>query len=237
MKFEPPLHEARLVRRYKRFLADLERPDGSLLTVHCPNTGAMHGCLAPGAPAFYSWKDDGRRKYPGTLEQTTAVSGHRVGVHSARANALFAEALGTLDGFRGWQLQQAEARYVYTRSRADFLVLRPTSAGAMQRLWVEVKSVTLLLGDGLGGFPDTVSARATRHMAALTEVVRAGDAALLVWLVQHNGIDRVTPADDFDPAYGAAVRDAVAAGVEVMALRTRQRRDGIQLLGPAPVLL
>lgn len=237
MRFAEPLREARLLRRYKRFLADLALPDGGVLTVHCPNTGSMRGCLETGAPAFYSWREDGKRKYAGTLEQTTGASGHRVGVHSARANALFEEALGRLPAFRHWRRVRAEAQYDAGRSRVDFVIERPTPNGRCATVFVEVKSVTLHLGGGLGAFPDSVSERATRHARALAEVVRGGGAAAFVYCIQHNGIDRVTPAAAIDPAYAQAVRDAARAGVEFIAMRTLQRRDGIRLTGMAPVLL
>lgn len=233
MRFLPPLAAGRLVRRYKRFLADVETPDG-VLTVHCPNTGAMTGCTEPGLEVWFSTSDNPRRKYRHTLEVVCTPAG-RVGINSARANDLVAEALA--DGIIAELGEPAgvrrEARIPGAgRGRFDFLL-----TGEGGACWIEVKSLTLWLGDGLGAFPDAVSERAVRHVEALVERRRAGDRAVLLFCVQHTGVEVATPADDVHPAYGAALRSAAAEGVEVLAYSCGIERDAVVLSGRLPVRL
>ena len=215
MRVSPPLVAGRLVRRYTRFLADVETPDG-VLTVHCPNTGAMTGCTSPGLEVWYSTSDNPRRKYRHTLEVVCTPAG-RVGINSARANDLVAEALAA---GRIAELQDAgevrrEARIPAAGGRFDFLLSAPGAA-----CWVEVKSMTLWLGQGRGAFPDAVSERAVRHVAALLERRRAGERAVLLFCVQHTGIEA-----------------AAAEGVEVLAYGCDIDRGGLALSAPLPVRL
>lgn len=226
-RFEPPLQRATLIRRYKRFLADVRTSDGGTLTLHCPNTGAMTGCADPGSDAWYSASANPRRKYRHTLEIVGDRSGHRIGVNSARANALVAEAVasGMLPHFRRDARIRREVAIPGQRGRLD---LRIDDA------FVEVKSVTLKLPDA-GAFPDAVSVRATRHLDALAGIARAGQRAVLVFCVQHTGIDRVRSADEIDPDYGRALRRALAAGVSVFAVRCRVTPREIAPVGMVPV--
>ena len=211
MRFEPLLRRATLIRRYKRFLADVEIGTGQTLTLHCPNTGAMTGCADPGSAAWYSTSANERRKYPHTLEIVEDRDGHLIGINSARANALVVEALaaGMLPRFPTNARVQREVAVPGQRGRFDLLV---------DDVFVEVKSVTLKLGD-TGAFPDAVSVRATRHLNALAGLACRGRRAALVYCIQHTGIDRVRSADEIDPDYGRALRRAAAQGVHVVALR------------------
>ena len=229
VKFEPPLRRGVLLRRYKRFLADIETADGERTTIHCPNTGAMTGCADPGSAIWYSTSDDPRRKYRHGWELVRSGGGHLVAIHSARANALVAEAVaaGRLPGFASGATTRREVKIPGESGRFDLL-----ADGTL----VEVKAVTLKLPDS-GAFPDAVSARASRHATALAELARTGRHAAIVFCVLHNGIDAVRPADEIDPAFGAALRGAAAAGVRVLALRCRVAAKGIFPAGPLPVYL
>ena len=195
MKLTPPLARGRLLRRYKRFLADVETPRG-LVTMHCPNTGAMSGCSEPGLEVWFSTSDNSARKYPHTLEVVCTPLG-RVGVNSARANAFVAEALvqARIPELAGFPRIGREARIPGQQGRFDFLL-----ESATERCWLEVKSMTLCDAAGRGAFPDAVSARALRHVAALEQRVRQGDRAALLFCVQHTGVVYATAADEVHPA-------------------------------------
>ena len=227
MRFEPPLQRATLIRRYKRFLADVETAAGETLTLHCPNTGAMTGCADPGSAAWYSTSTNARRKYAHTLEIVRDRDGDLIGINSARANALVAEALAArmLPGFPADAIVRREVAIPGQQGRLDLLV---------GDVYVEVKSVTLKLADS-GAFPDAVSARATRHLDTLARLKRNGQRAALVFCVQHSGIDRVRSADELDPDYGLALRRAVADGVQVVALRCRVTPSEIAPVDLVPV--
>ncbi len=218
----PVLQEAQLVRRYKRFLADVYLVDGTAVTAHCPNTGAMTGCAEPGSRVWLSRSDNPKRKYAHTLELVETPRGI-VSVNTNRANRLVAEALthGTIREIGGEDVQiAAEAKIPDGRGRFDFLVTR---AGA--KVWIEVKSVTLLVDDedqsatkrAVGAFPDAVSARALKHVEALADRVQQGDRAMLLFCAQHCGIQRIRTAREIDPTYAEAVTRALQAGVEVVA--------------------
>lgn len=232
MKFDPPLQEARLLRRYKRFLADIELPDGAQITVHCPNTGSMQGCMPAGGRVWYSTSDNPKRKYAHTWEQVESPAGHRIGIHTGRANALVAEALaaGRIPELAAWPERRPEVKV--GDSRVDFVL----SGTGLDDCHLEVKSVTLGMMDGLGLFPDARSERACRHLTALAARARAGSPAALLYCVQHTGIERVAPADSIDPAYGAALRDAMAAGVQVLAWRAQLTATEACLTQALPVL-
>ena len=252
MKFAPSLRHGTLLRRYKRFLADIETADGTRLTVHCPNTGAMTGCAEPGFEVWYSKSSNPKRKYPHTLEVVVSDNG-RVGVNTARANALVKEALEVrrLAPFAGFALERAEAAIPDEAGRFDFLLrsdpeaaVQDASAAAggavgsaveEQVCYVEVKSMTLCDGAGRGSFPDAVSERAIKHVQALRRRVQAGERGVLLFCAQHTGITRATIADEIHPAYGEAVRSAVADGVEVYAFGARIEVDEICIDTELPV--
>jgi sugar fermentation stimulation protein A len=218
MKFTHPLQEARLIKRYKRFLADVQLGDGSTTTLHCPNTGSMLHCAEPGSRVWYSASANIKRKYPLTWEQVEVDGHNRVGINTWRANALVNEALqnDVIPSLRGYGELRSEVVYGNEGSRIDFL-LTDAANRPMQSCYLEVKSVTLGLGNGLGAFPDAVTSRGLKHLRELMAMRASGKRAVLFFCVQHTGIDTVMPADQLDPAYGKALREACRAGVEVMA--------------------
>ncbi len=230
MRFPAPLIPAVLVRRYKRFLADVRLPDGSVLTAHCPNPGAMAGCAEPGFPARLSRSPNPRRKLAHTLE-LVHNGACWIGVNPALANAVVAEALAegripSLAGFGGTRREAAFGR----NSRCDFLL-----SGPRGRLYLEVKSVTLVGRDGLYAFPDAVTARGLKHMRDLAEAVRAGHRAAVLFLIQRgDGGPGFRAAGEIDPAYARGLAEAVRAGVEVLPYQTTVCEDGITLEASVP---
>lgn len=231
MQFEG-LIEGRLLRRYKRFLADVELPGGEQITVHCPNTGAMTGCAEPGNRVWLSTSDSKTRKYPQTWELVQTPTGMAC-VHSARANQVVREAFaaGRIAGFEDFPDIRSEVKYGQG-SRADLLL-----QGASGRVFVEVKSVTLCLDGGQGVFPDAVSERGRKHLEELQAILDANTRAVLFFCVFHQGIDRVSAAGEIDPRYRDALEEAMAAGVEVLAWRATIAPGGIELQQVLPFTL
>ena len=220
MIYRPTLIECRLLRRHKRFLADVELADGVTLRAHCANTGAMAGCSAPGSRAWLWDSGNPKRKYRHTLE-LVASGEHLVCVNTARANQVFAAALRSslLPPLAGYAKLQREPRIPGGKGRFDFLLSDPERGDC----FIELKSLTLGLEAGYGAFPDAVSERALNHVAELQRMLSPGEPrstrrrAVLVFCVLHNGVETATTADDIQPAYGERLRIAMAAGVEVYA--------------------
>lgn len=238
MKFAPQLHEATLVKRYKRFLADVTLPDGSACTLHCPNTGSMLHCAEPGSRVWYSDSGNPARKYPCTWELVEVDQGHKVGINTGRANALVKEALalGSIAQLRGYANCRSEVPYGNERSRIDFLLTDKPDAPD-EDCYVEVKSVTLGLGQGQGAFPDAVTSRGLKHLRELMEMKASGHRAVLLFCVQHEGIHEVRPADAIDSAYGALLREVQGKGVEVIAYRADISELEIRIAKEVPVRL
>jgi len=240
MKFSPVLQPAKLLTRYKRFLADIRLPDGSVVTIHCPNTGSMKNCIVENSPCWYSVSDNPKRKYPFTWEIATTPAGYLAGVNTGRANALVKEAIenGVIEELVGYREIRSEVKYGDENSRIDFLLSAKREAGVgvsdnkndrQADCYVEVKSVTLEMSDGLGLFPDSVSARGAKHLRELMLMVEQGHRAVLVFCVQHTGIERVSPADDIDAIYGQLLREAISTGVEVLVYGATISREEIVL--------
>lgn len=221
MEFDPPLESGTLIRRYKRFLADVTDDGGRAMTIHCPNTGAMTGCAEPGIRIWYSRSTNPKRKYRHTWEIGSNPAGDLIFVHSARANAIVREAVNdaVVESFEGIDGLESEVTIDASdgasgkRSRFDFVFRRDGRMVVM-----EVKSLTLRVADG-GAFPDAVSVRARRHVEELAGLVARGHRAILCFAVLHTGIDRIRPAAEIDPDYASALSRAIDAGVEVLALR------------------
>ncbi|THF66602.1 DNA/RNA nuclease SfsA [Pseudothauera nasutitermitis] len=231
MQFPAPLQPGRLIRRYNRFLADVETP-GGLLTAHCPNTGSMMGCAEPGMQVWLSPAANPARKLAWTWELVEALPGVLVGVHTGRSNALVREAIetGRMAALAGYPRIRGEVKYG-AGSRVDLLL----EADGRPPCYVEVKNVTAAVQGGVGYFPDAVTLRGAKHLRELAGMVAAGRRAVLVFCVQREDVREVRPADHIDPAYGRALRDAMAAGVEVLALGAAVSLDGIELHRVLPV--
>ena len=215
MRFHPPLEEGRLIRRYKRFLADIETAAGELLTIHCPNTGSMFNCMVEGGQVWFSRSNDPKRKLPGTWEIAQTPQGRLACVNTARANPLVEEALhaGVITELNGFTGLKREVPYGQEKSRIDFRLDYPDGAA-----YVEVKSVTLGFdGTSVAAFPDAVTQRGAKHLRELAHLARSGVRAVQLYCVNLSGIDSVRPAEEIDAGYAAALREAKAAGVEVLA--------------------
>jgi sugar fermentation stimulation protein A len=221
--------EGRLLRRYKRFFADVELADGRVVVSHCANPGSMTGCLRERARVWLSESDSPTRRLRFTWELVEAERGHLVCVNTARANQVVAEALPRLPELRGWGDMRREVRYG-ERSRVDFLLRR-----GRRLCYLEVKSVTLDLGRRVAGFPDSVTERGRRHLEELITTRAAGHRAVLLFAVGRTGARSVRPADDIDPRYGEALRRAVRSGVEVLAYATRLSPTGMSVSRRLPV--
>lgn len=223
MRFDPPLVEARVLGRRKRFLADVELADGTLDVAHCANSGRMTACLVPGGRVLLSPSTNPKRKLQWSWEVAFAGADGDVAVlvHTGRPNSIVVEGItaGRVPALDGYGRLRTEVKYD-ENSRCDIVLEEPPPAhAATGRCYVEVKNVTLWTGGRTGAFPDAVSARGRKHLEALTRVVQGGERAVLLYLVSRADIDVVRPADDIDPAYGTALRAAAAAGVEVLAVR------------------
>ena len=228
MEFEFPLVEAKLVRRYKRFLADVVLKGGKQATAHCPNTGSMFGCQEPGSRVWLMRVENSTRKYPLSWEMVEVSSGAVVGINTHRSNHLVAEALGqglisSLDGYESFK---REISLVGKGTRLDFLLQEHPAA---PDCYLEVKNVTAAAEGGWAFFPDAVSTRAARHLEELAALVEQGYRAALVYCVQRADVDEVRPADEIDPAYCRALRLAVMAGVEICAYRADISPNSIRL--------
>ncbi|MCY1705816.1 DNA/RNA nuclease SfsA [Pannonibacter sp. SL95] len=215
MDFMQTLISGRLVRRYKRFLADvILDDDGSEITAHCANPGSMLGLNAPGSRVYLSRSDNPARKLPLSWELIEA-DGVLVGISTAHPNRLVEEAIlaGSVPGLSGYPQLRREVKYG-VNSRIDILLEAPDRP----RCYVEVKNVHLMRQPGLAEFPDSVTARGAKHLRELSDMVREGHRAVMVYLVQRPDCDRLAMASDIDPAYAEALVEARAAGVEVIAI-------------------
>ncbi|MGY9045493.1 hypothetical protein P775_02515 [Puniceibacterium antarcticum] len=214
MRFQTPLIPAVLIRRYKRFLADVRLPDGQDVTAHCPNPGSMMGMAAPGLRVWLEPNDDPKKKLKYGL-RLVEVNGVLISVDTGAANRVLRAALetGKVAGLQGYDRVFPEQKYG-TGSRIDFLL----QGGGRRDTYVEVKSVTLSRHPGLAEFPDSVTARGTKHLGELARMVAQGHRAVLIYLVQRTDCTRVAVAADIDPTYAAAFLTAQAAGVEILCL-------------------
>ena len=231
MRWPEPLIPGRLVRRYKRFLADVALADGGLVTVHCPNPGRMLGLDAPGAPVWLSRSARVSRKLPLTLE-LVEVEGGLVGINTMHPNRLVEEALraGLVPELAGYESIRREVAYD-RGCRVDFLL----QGGGRPDCFVEVKNVHLKRTSG-AEFPDTVTARGVRHLKALSREVAKGARAVMLYVVQRTDCADFRLAADLDPGYALAAGLARDAGVEAWCRACTVTVDEIRLAGPLPVV-
>ena len=232
MRFPSPLVEGRLVRRYKRFLADVALASGETVTVHCANPGSMIGLAEPGMRVFLSRAANPKRKLPWSWELVDA-DGALVGINTAYPNRIVEEAIAAdaIPDLAGYDLLRREVPYG-RNSRIDFLLSGAGRADA----YVEVKNVHLSRTRGLAEFPDSVTARGTKHLAELSDMVAAGHRAAMLYLVHRGDPERFTLARDIDPAYAAAFDRARAAGVEMLAYRCSVTVDEVTVAEKVPIL-
>ena len=226
----PTLVPGTLLRRYKRFLADVRLDDGREVVAHCPNTGSMRAVNVPGCRVWLSPSDNPARKLAWTWELielpqsdgTTAAAS----VHTGRANRIVEEALrgNAVEELAGHAMIRREA--TVEGARLDFRLDDPEHGCT----FVEVKQVTLRESDGHGYFPDAVSLRGRKHLETLAALAAQGHRAVLLFCVAHEGIEDVAPATHLDPAYAATLREVVGLGVEVLARRCEViREDGVPM--------
>jgi len=232
MRWPMPLIPARLVRRYKRFFADVVLDGGNEITVHCPNPGRMLGLDGPGAPVWISKASNPRRTLAFTLELVGA-NGGLVGVNTALPNRLVEEAIaaGRIVELRGYEVVRREVRYD-ERCRIDLLLHRSGHPDC----FVEVKNVHLKRSGG-AEFPDSVTARGAKHLGALARQVAAGARAMVVYVVQRTDCADFRIAGDIDPVYAAGFSAALGAGVEAVCYGCDVSLAGVTLAAPLPILL
>ena len=229
MRFTTPLVPATLLRRYKRFLADVALPSGEIVTAHCANPGSMIGLAAPGAPVWLSRSDNPKRKLAHSWELVEVDLGsgaELVGINTTNPNALAAEALaaGRIPELAGYGSVRREVKYG-RNSRVDFLLEEP----GRPPCYVEIKNVHLMRQRGLAEFPDAVTKRGAKHLVELAGMAAAGARAVMLFLVQIASAEHFALARDIDPTYGAQFDLARQQGVEALARRCRLTRDGVEV--------
>ncbi|MBS0242751.1 MAG: DNA/RNA nuclease SfsA [Proteobacteria bacterium] len=235
MRFSTPLIPGRLVQRYKRFLADVTLDSGEAVTATCPNTGSMMGLVAPGSRVWLSTSDSPTRKYRHTWEMVEADLGqgpHLVGINTNHPNKLVAEVIegGLVKAVTGYPGLRREVKYG-VNSRIDILLECPVKG----LCYVEVKNVHMMRKAGFAEFPDSVTERGAKHLREMSEMVRAGHRAVMVYLIQRADAKSFSFAADVDPLYVEAFKAAAAAGVEAVALRCRVSPEEIAVEKTVPI--
>lgn len=233
MIFDPPCREARLVKRYKRFLADIEFDDGTTATAHCPNTGSMKSCLEPGVRVLVSEAKNPARKLKWTLE-FSVIDGGLVGLNTWIPNKVVSEALQKkrIPTFERYASLRTEVKYGGQGSRIDVLLESPG------KCFIEIKNATLYdtNQDGIL-FPDAVTTRGQKHLEELMAQVKLGHRAVLLFLVNRSEGGFLSVADEIDPEYGRLIRESFQSGVEILAYRVKSSHEAIELSDPVPIKL
>lgn len=232
MKFSAALVRGRLVRRYKRFLADVELEGGELVVAHCANSGSMLSVDAPGSEVWLSPAANPDRKLRWTWE-LVRIGDALVGVNTGHPNRIVEEAIreGRIAELGGYEVVRREVKYG-RNSRIDLLL----EGAGRPPCYVEVKNVTLLRRPGLAEFPDAVTARGAKHLEELAAMVERGSRAVMAYLVQRPDADRMTPAADIDPTYAAGLERARKQGVEAICYRCDVTPHGIEVASPLPIV-
>jgi len=232
VKFSKALVEGRLIRRYKRFLADIQLEGAGVITAAVPNTGSMMGCCDAGNRVWLSESDSVTRKYRHTWE-LVQVGRVMIGINTGRPNALVAEAIaeGTIAELGGYSSVRREVAYGEEASRVDLVLEAPRRKAC----YVEVKNVTAAASKGVALFPDSVSERGARHLRELMRLKAQGLRPVQLYCVQRGDVREVRPADGIDFEYGQTLREAIAVGVEVLAYRAKVTATEIRLAERIPV--
>ena len=233
MRFQTPLVPARLIRRYKRFLADVTLESGDEVTVHCPNPGAMLGLAEPGMRVWLEPNDDPKKKLKHGWRLVELPGDHLAGIDTAVPNRVVKEALmaRAIPALAEYETVTPEVRYG-TNSRVDFLL----QSDGLPDAYVEVKNVHLLRSGELAEFPDCVTKRGAKHLDELANVVAQGHRGVMLYLVQRTDCREFRLARDLDPGYGEAFDRAMKAGVEAICHTTHITIDGVDIGRPLPVL-
>ena len=234
MKFSGKLIEGTLLRRYKRFLADVELSCGEIVTVHTANTGSMTGCSEPGSRVWLSRSDNPKRKYPLSWELVEVKPGVLVGINTLLSNKLVEEAITNelITSLSGYSSIRREVRYGKEKSRID-LLLESTS---VSDCYVEVKNVTLVEGE-TALFPDAVTERGTKHLRELAEMVRQGQRAVIFYCIQRSDVMNFRPANEIDPLYAETLSEAIKSGVEALAYCAEVTSYEVKLVREVPVMI
>ena len=238
MKFSHSLLRGTLIKRYKRFFADVELEDGTIVTAHCPNTGAMSGCAEPGYTVFLSESTNPKRKLKYTWELAQTFDGHFIGINTHNANKLVAEALDNkvLKEFSDITRWKAEVTPPTANSRFDFALERENAQHQGIIEYMEVKSVTLA-ENSKGFFPDAVTQRGAKHCLELARLAESGIKTSLLFCVQHTAIESVQVAEYIDPTYAESVKKAADAGVSLLAASCIIDEQKILLNQTLPLIL
>jgi sugar fermentation stimulation protein A len=236
MRFPAPLIPATLIKRYKRFLADVTLPSGEIVTAHVANPGAMTGLAAPGARVWLSKSNSPSRKLPYSwelIEVDLGAGSELVGVNTAHPNPLVGAALaaGSIPELASYESIRREVKYG-KNSRVDFLL----QDAARPPCYVEIKNVHLMRRAGLAEFPDAKTERGRKHLDELGDAVEAGNRSVMLYLIQIGSAERFSLARDIDPRYGAAFDRARSRGVEAIAWKCRIDCDGIEIEAPVPII-
>ena len=229
MRFQTELVPARLIRRYKRFLADCTLADGRKVTAHCANPGSMMGLAQPDTKIWLEPNDDPKKKLKFGWRLVDHENGHFTGVDTSLPNRALKAALlaREVKALAHYPLVRPEVKYG-ENSRIDFLL----SGDGLPDCYVEVKSVTLNRTPGLAEFPDSVTARGAKHLSELARMAQAGHRAVLLYLVQRTDCTSVAMAADIDPTYAAAHAAATQAGVETLCIGTHITPQEVALASP-----
>lgn len=230
MKFQEKLIHGTLIKRYKRFLADVKLDNGEQVTAHCTNSGSMKSCIENGAEVYLSPVNDPKRKTRFTWEMIK-INGDWVGINTGNPNKLAFDAIvkGTIPGLENYKTVKREVKF--GDSRFDVFAENDT-----ETCFVEVKNVTLKEGN-YALFPDAVTTRGQKHLKTLMEVKKQGIRAVMLYIVQRSDVEIFAPAEEIDPNYASTLREAVAAGVEVIAMQATVTPDKIELSKKLPVEL
>lgn len=231
MQFDTPLIHGTLIKRYKRFLADVKLDNNQIITAHCPNTGTMLSCSTPGSNVCLSTSDNPKRKYPHTLEMIED-NGTWVGVNTSRTNKLVIEAIEDgrvfeftdIDSIKG-EIKTSEG------SRLDLLIKK-----GKKRSYVEIKNCSLAI-DGCAMFPDAVTVRGTKHLKELIRLKKESFKSYIFFLVQRMDADRFTPATHIDTIYAKTLKQAAQAGVQILVYQAEVSPEAIQVVRSLPYTL
>jgi len=228
MHFNTPLVRGKLIKRYKRFLADIQLDDGKIITAHCPNTGTMLSCSTPGSAVCLSISDNPGRKYSHTLEMVQD-NDTWTGVNTSRTNKLVIEAVqkGKISEFTDIDSIKAEIK-TSKESRLDLLITKGS-----QKTYVEIKNCSLAV-DGCAMFPDAVTVRGTKHLNELIRLKKKGSDCCIFFLVQRMDADKFTPAAHIDSIYANTIKQAAAEGVQILVYQAKVDPTGIEIMRSLP---